>query len=174
MSTLHNHREGRPACTLRRVCWHLPAKLHGVTAHKPVTHPPRAIPRLLSPGHQHRHAPRLTTAATSPTPRHCGAACTTRAGVWDCVRLEKLTVPQLVKKFNALYGIRMFITVFTTAHHLSVSCVRLIQSTTSKAISLRSVLILSSYLRLCIPSGLLPAGSTLHMPHTLPISSFFI
>jgi len=31
---------------------------------------------------------------------------------------EKLTVSQLVKKLTALYGIRLFVTVFTTARHL--------------------------------------------------------
>jgi hypothetical protein len=36
------------------------------------------------------------------------------------ILLEKLTVPQLVKKFSAFYGTRMFITVFTTARHLSL------------------------------------------------------
>jgi hypothetical protein len=35
--------------------------------------------------------------------------------------LEKLTVPQLVKKFLAFYGTRGFITTFTTACHLSLS-----------------------------------------------------
>jgi hypothetical protein len=36
---------------------------------------------------------------------------------WSRV-LEKLMVTQLVKKFPAFYGIRRFITVFTTAHRL--------------------------------------------------------
>jgi hypothetical protein len=34
---------------------------------------------------------------------------------WSIVPLEKLNVTQLVKKFPAFYGIRMFITVFTKA-----------------------------------------------------------
>ena len=37
------------------------------------------------------------------------------------VLLEKLIVPQLVKKFLAFYKTRRFITVFTRAHHLSLS-----------------------------------------------------
>ena len=37
------------------------------------------------------------------------------------VRPEKLTVPQLVKEFPALYRTRRFITTFTTARHLSQS-----------------------------------------------------
>jgi len=37
------------------------------------------------------------------------------------VLLEKLTVPQLVRKFPAFYKTRRFITVFTRAHHFSLS-----------------------------------------------------
>jgi len=37
------------------------------------------------------------------------------------VLLEKLTGLQLVKKFLAFYGTRMFITAFTSARHLSLS-----------------------------------------------------
>jgi hypothetical protein len=35
--------------------------------------------------------------------------------------LEKLAVRQLVNKFPAFYGTRRFITVYTTARHLSLS-----------------------------------------------------
>jgi hypothetical protein len=38
---------------------------------------------------------------------------------WSRVLLEKLTGFQLVKKFLAFYGIRRFITAFTSARHLS-------------------------------------------------------
>jgi hypothetical protein len=41
---------------------------------------------------------------------------------------EILTVPQLVKKFPAFYGTRRFITAFTSAHKMSVSWARWIQS----------------------------------------------
>jgi len=40
---------------------------------------------------------------------------------WGRVLLEKLTIPQLVKKFPAFYGTRRFITTFTSACHLSLS-----------------------------------------------------
>jgi hypothetical protein len=43
---------------------------------------------------------------------------------WSRVLLEKLIVTQLVKKFPTFYGNRRFITVFTTARHLSLSCAR--------------------------------------------------
>ena len=39
-------------------------------------------------------------------------------------RQEKLNVPKIIKKFPALYKTPMFIIVFTTACHFSVSCVR--------------------------------------------------
>jgi hypothetical protein len=38
---------------------------------------------------------------------------------WSRVHLEKLTGLQLVKKFPAFYGTRLFITAFTSARHLS-------------------------------------------------------
>ena len=47
---------------------------------------------------------------------------------WSRVLLEKLTGPQLVKKFPAFYGTRKFITAFTSARHLSLSWARSIQS----------------------------------------------
>jgi hypothetical protein len=65
---------------------------------------------------------------------------------------------QLVKKFPAFYGTRRFITVFTTARHWSLPWARCTQSTPSHSVSLRSSLILSSHLCLCVPSGLIPSG----------------
>ena len=41
---------------------------------------------------------------------------------------EKLTSPQLVKKFPEFYGSQRFITPFTTARHLSLSWARSVQS----------------------------------------------
>ena len=58
--------------------------------------------------------------------------------------MEKFVAPQLVKKFPALYGIMMFITVFTTTCHSFLSWARYIQSTPSCNISLRPVLIITS------------------------------
>jgi hypothetical protein len=76
---------------------------------------------------------------------------------WSRVLIQKLTVTQLIKKFYALYVNRRFITVFTTARHLSLSWARCFQSTTpSHLISLRSILISFSHLRLCLPGGLFP------------------
>jgi len=88
------------------------------------------------------------------------------------VLLEKLTVPQPVKKYPSFYGTWRFITVFTSARHLSQSWASSIQSILPHLTSWRSILILSYYLRLGLPSGLFPPGSptkTLHTPLLSPI-----
>ena len=71
--------------------------------------------------------------------------------------LEKLTGFQLVKKFPEFYGTR-FITAITRAHHLSLYWAGSIQSIPPHPTSWRSILILSSDLRLGLPSGLSPSG----------------
>jgi hypothetical protein len=53
----------------------------------------------------------------------------------------------------AFYRTRRFITVFTRVRHLSLSWSRLIKSTPSNPIYLRSILTLSSHLRLGLPSA---------------------
>ena len=63
-----------------------------------------------------------------------------------------------VKKFVPLFRTRRFITAFTNAHHLSLSWVRSIQSMPPHPTSWRSILILSSHLRLGLTSGLFPSG----------------
>jgi hypothetical protein len=75
---------------------------------------------------------------------------------WSKVLPEKLTVPQLVIKFPTFYATQRFVTIFTHAHHFSLSCVKLIWSITSHPLSLKFILILSSYLYISLPSGLLP------------------
>ena len=47
---------------------------------------------------------------------------------WSRVLFETLTVSRLVKTSPALYGTRRFVTAFTSAHHLSLSCARSIHS----------------------------------------------
>jgi hypothetical protein len=74
---------------------------------------------------------------------------------------------QPVKKFPAFYGTRKFITALTSARHLPLSWASPIQSTHPHRTSRRSVVILSSLLRLGLPSGLLPSGfptKTLYVP----------
>ena len=77
---------------------------------------------------------------------------------WCRVLLEKLTGLQPVKKFPAFYGTRRFIATLTSARHLSLSWASPIQSTYSHPTSWRSILILSTHLRLGLPSGLFPSG----------------
>ena len=101
---------------------------------------------------------------------------------WCRVLLEKLTGLQLVKKFPAFHGTRRFITALTSVCHLSLSWASPIQSTYPHPTSWRSILILTTHLRLVLPSGLFPSGfptKTLYTPsphpyapHPLPISFF--
>jgi len=90
---------------------------------------------------------------------------------WSRVLLEKLTGFQLVKKFSAFYGTRWFITAFINVRQLSQSWANSIQSTSPHPTSWRSIFILSSHLRLGLPSGLFHSGfftKTLYtpLPHT--------
>ena len=71
------------------------------------------------------------------------------------VRLEKLTGLQLVKKFPDFYGNRRFIVAYKSARHLLLSWTSSIQYMPPHS---TSHLILSSYLRLGLPSGLFPSG----------------
>jgi hypothetical protein len=73
---------------------------------------------------------------------------------WSWALLEKQPFVQLLKNFPAFYGTRKFITVFTR----SLPWARSIQSIPSHPISLRSILILSTHLRLCLRSSLFPSG----------------
>ena len=103
---------------------------------------------------------------------------------WCRVLLEKLTGLQLVKKFPAFHGTRRFITALTSVRHLSLSWASPIQSIYPHPTSWRFILILSTHIRLDLPSGLLPSGfptKTLYTPsphtytpHAHPISFFSI
>ena len=95
---------------------------------------------------------------------------------WCRVLVEKLTGLQLVKKFPAFHGNRRFITALTSVRHLSLSWARPIQSIYPHPTSRRSILILSTHLRLCLPSGLFPSGfpsKTLYTPLSSPIRATY-
>ena len=88
------------------------------------------------------------------------------------VLLQKLTGSQLIKKFSTFYATRKFTTAFTTARHLSLSWASSIQSITPHLTSWKSILILSSHLRLGLPSGLFPSyllTKTQYTPLLYPI-----
>ena len=99
---------------------------------------------------------------------------------WCRVLLEKLTGLQLVKKFPAFHGTRKFITALTSVRHLSLSWASPIHSIYPHPTSWRSILLLSTHLRLGLSSGLLPSGFTNktlytpsshpYAPHAQPIS----
>ena len=91
---------------------------------------------------------------------------------WCRVLHEQLTGLQLVKKFPAFHGTRRFITALTSVRHLSLSWGSPIQSIYPHSTSWRSILILSTHLRLGLPSGLFPScfpTKTLYTPLSSPI-----
>ena len=107
--------------------------------------------------------------------------CTYLLTPWCRVLLEKLTGLQLVKKFPAFHRTRGFITGLTSVRQLSLSWASPIQSIYPHPTSWRSVLILSTHLRLGLPIGLFPSGfptKTLythmhHMPNPSHSSRFY-
>ena len=84
---------------------------------------------------------------------------------WCRVFPEKLTGLQLVKKFPAFYGTRRFITALTSVRHLSLSWASPIQFIYQHPTSWRSILILSTHLRLGLPT------KTLYTPLSSSICS---
>ena len=87
--------------------------------------------------------------------------------LWYRVLLDKLTGLQLVKKFSAFHGTRKFITALRSVRHLSLSWASPIQSIYPHPTSWRSILILSTHLRLGLPSGSFPPVSP-PKPYTPP------
>ena len=86
---------------------------------------------------------------------------------WCRVLLEKLTGLQLVKKFPTFHGTRWFITALTSVRHLSLSWASPTQSIYPHSTSWRSILILSTHLRLGLPMVSFPPVSP-PRPYTPP------
>ena len=72
--------------------------------------------------------------------------------------LEKLTGSAASQEIPRIFGTQKFLTVLTSARHLSLSWANSIQSPQPPPTSWRSILILSSHLRLGLPSGLFPSS----------------
>ena len=92
--------------------------------------------------------------------------------LWSRVLLEKLTGSAASQEIPRIFGTWRFITVFTSARHLSLSWADSIQSPQTPPTSWKSILILSSHLRLGLHSGLFPSGlptRTLCTPLPSPI-----
>jgi len=91
---------------------------------------------------------------------------------WCRALLKQLTGLQLDKKFPAFHGTRRFITALTSVRHLSLFWASPIQSIYPHPTSWRSILILSTHLRLGLPSGRFPSGfptKNLYTPVSSPI-----
>ena len=87
---------------------------------------------------------------------------------------DKLTGPQLVKKFPSFYGTRKFITAFTSTDHLFLSSARAIHSMLTHPPSWKIHFNIILPLRLSLSNGLFPLGlptKTLHSPLPSPIRS---
>jgi len=103
---------------------------------------------------------------------------------WTRVLLEKMTGSQLVTKFPTFYRTRRFVTACTSARQLSLSRGSSIQSLPPHSTSLRSILILFSYLCLGLSSVLFTSvfpiqacinlSSPSYVLHAPPISFYSI
>jgi hypothetical protein len=88
-------------------------------------------------------------------------------------RLKKLSIVQPLKNFPAFYGTRRIITVFTRALRCSLSWARSIQSIPSHPFS-KVYSILSTHLRLGLPSGLFPSAFPTNILYAFPFSPFVL
>jgi hypothetical protein len=102
--------------------------------------------------------------------------------MWSSVLLQKLTVPQLLKKFSAFYGIWTFIDSFTSTRHCPF-CGPDESSPRPHRSSWRSIIILCPHPRLGLPNSLIPSDFPTklllarllspYVPPTQPISFLF-
>jgi translation initiation factor 2 beta subunit (eIF-2beta)/eIF-5 len=79
-----------------------------------------------------------------------------------------------IQEIPTICGTQKFIILFTRARHWSQALTRSIQSIPSHPISSRSILILSSQLRLCLLSGLFPSGFPASILYALLFASCYV
>ena len=77
---------------------------------------------------------------------------------WSRVLLEMLTRSAASQEIPRIFGTLRFFNVLTSGWHLSLSWANSLQSLQPPPTSWRSILILSSHLRLGLPNGLFPSG----------------
>ena len=85
---------------------------------------------------------------------------------WSRVLLEKLIGSAANQEIPRIFGTRRFLTVLTSARNLSLSWANSIQSPQPPPTYWRSILILSSHLRLGLPNCLFPSGLPTRTPCT--------
>jgi hypothetical protein len=100
----------------------------------------------ISEGQPHRGTDSYTVPISTCSP------AVLRYNLHGAVGFDKLKVAQLVHKFPVFHGTRWLITMFTWFYHQTLTKARSIQSTHSRLISVRFILILS-YLRLGLPKS---------------------
>jgi hypothetical protein len=83
---------------------------------------------------------------------------------------EQPTGAQLLKNFPTFYGTRRLITEFAKVRLWSLSISKGIQALSPHPISLTSILVLSSQLRLGVRSGLFPSGVSTQTLHEFLLS----
>jgi hypothetical protein len=101
----------------------------------------------------------------------CGVACSVLTGTAD-KRVVLATSCRQLESCWAYYGTRRFSTVFTRVLHWSLSWAISIESILSQPVSLRSILILYTHLRLRLPSGLFPFGFLTNILYAFLFSPF--
>jgi hypothetical protein len=88
---------------------------------------------------------------------------------WSWAFLEKLPTMQPLKNFPKFYGIRKFIPMFTRALHWPLFWARSIHLLTPHPFSLRWILILSTHLGFCLPTGLFPSDISIQYLISIPL-----
>jgi hypothetical protein len=121
-------------------------------------HETSARPNVILPSLNSAHRSDCSQQWNVQTFKDCHKIFTYLLTPWSRVLLQKLTGFAASQEIPRIYGTPKFITLLTSARHLSLSLARSIQSPQPHPTSWRSILILPSHLRLGLPNGLVPSG----------------